>query len=101
MAAKPTLAFQPQADRYYSEGYWRRGDLTEALTCLAACEEQLGTWGGGDMGLTYCWALEIGLHLDRGSIAIDLPEVDLGVARIHPFHVGYEDDPFVFEDPVE
>src|SRR5436190_12177979 len=24
---KPTLAFQPEADRYYAEGYWREGDL--------------------------------------------------------------------------
>jgi acyl-coenzyme A synthetase/AMP-(fatty) acid ligase len=25
--SKPTLAFQPEADRYYAEGYWRDGDL--------------------------------------------------------------------------
>ena len=24
---KPTLAFQPEAERYYAEGYWRDGDL--------------------------------------------------------------------------
>ena len=23
----PTLKFQPEADRYYAEGYWRDGDL--------------------------------------------------------------------------
>ena len=23
----PTLTFQPDADRYYAEGYWREGDL--------------------------------------------------------------------------
>src|SRR3984885_10544464 len=23
----PTLTFQPEADRYYDEGYWREGDL--------------------------------------------------------------------------
>ncbi len=38
-----------------------------------------------------------GLHLDRGSISLDLPEVDLGVARISPFHVGYNADPFIFD----
>jgi acyl-coenzyme A synthetase/AMP-(fatty) acid ligase len=26
---KPTLAFQPEADRYYAEGHWRAGDLWE------------------------------------------------------------------------
>ena len=26
---KPTLAFQPEADRYYAEGHWRDGDLWE------------------------------------------------------------------------
>jgi acyl-coenzyme A synthetase/AMP-(fatty) acid ligase len=25
--SKPTLAFQPEAERYYAEGYWREGDL--------------------------------------------------------------------------
>ena len=24
---KPTLAFQPEAERYYAQGYWRDGDL--------------------------------------------------------------------------
>ena len=24
---KPTLAFQPESDRYYADGYWRDGDL--------------------------------------------------------------------------
>ena len=24
---KATLAFQPEAERYYAEGYWREGDL--------------------------------------------------------------------------
>ena len=24
---KPTLTFQPEADRYYAEGHWRAGDL--------------------------------------------------------------------------
>ena len=28
---KPTLAFQPEAERYYAEGYWRDGDLWERL----------------------------------------------------------------------
>ena len=23
----PTLSFQPEADRYYAQGYWRPGDL--------------------------------------------------------------------------
>ena len=23
----PTLKFQPEADRYYADGYWRDGDL--------------------------------------------------------------------------
>jgi acyl-coenzyme A synthetase/AMP-(fatty) acid ligase len=27
--SKPTLAFQPDADRYYAEGHWRAGDLWE------------------------------------------------------------------------
>ena len=26
---KPTLTFQPEADRYYAEGHWRSGDLWE------------------------------------------------------------------------
>ena len=26
---KPTLAFQPEAERYYAEGHWRDGDLWE------------------------------------------------------------------------
>ncbi len=26
-ASKPTLVFQPEADRYYADGYWRDGDL--------------------------------------------------------------------------
>ena len=25
--SKATLAFQPEAKRYYAEGYWRDGDL--------------------------------------------------------------------------
>jgi hypothetical protein len=57
-----------------------------------------GVLGGGlTDDVTFTSDVARGLHLDRGSISIDLPEVDLGVARIHPFHVGYNDDPFVFE----
>jgi hypothetical protein len=57
-----------------------------------------GVLGGGlTDDVTFTSDVTRGLHLDRGSIAIDLPEVDLGVARITPFHVGYDADPFVFE----
>jgi hypothetical protein len=57
-----------------------------------------GVLGGGlTDDVTFTSDVTRGLHLDRGSIAIDLPEVDLGIARIHPFHVGYDADPFVFE----
>jgi hypothetical protein len=57
-----------------------------------------GVLGGGlTDDVTFTSDVTRGLHLDRGSISIDLPEVDLGVARIHPFHVGYDADPFIFE----
>jgi hypothetical protein len=54
---------------------------------------------GGELtdNVTFTSDVTRGLHLDRGSIAIDLPEVDLGIARISPFHVAYNADPFVFE----
>jgi hypothetical protein len=56
-----------------------------------------GVLGGGlTDDVTFTSDVTRGLHLDRGSIAIDLPEVDLGVARISPFHVDYNADPFVF-----
>ena len=57
-----------------------------------------GVLGGGlTDDVTFTSDVTRGLHLDRGSISIDLPEVDLGIARINPFHVAYNDDPFVFE----
>src|ERR1700749_4501489 len=34
--AMPTLTFQPEADRYYAEGYWRDGDLWSDFARRAA-----------------------------------------------------------------
>src|SRR3954468_23759750 len=33
--ARSTLAFQPDADRFYAEGYWRSGDLWEDVAARA------------------------------------------------------------------
>jgi hypothetical protein len=38
-----------------------------------------------------------GLHLSLGSIKIQLPEVDLGPAKIDPFSITYNADPFTFQ----
>jgi hypothetical protein len=57
-----------------------------------------GIAGGGltdDLNLTADDAQ--GLHLSRGSIQIQLPEVDIGPASIDPFSVTYDADPYVFE----
>jgi hypothetical protein len=57
-----------------------------------------GIAGGGltdDLNLTA--DVTQGLHLSLGSIKIKLPEVDLGPAKIDPFSITYDADPFAFE----
>jgi hypothetical protein len=57
-----------------------------------------GIAGGGitdDLNLTA--DVTQGLHLSLGSIKIQLPEVDLGPAKIDPFSVTYDADPFTFQ----
>jgi DNA-binding NarL/FixJ family response regulator len=53
------------------EGFWRwrRGELHEALACLALGLEQDRMWGGTGIGESYARAFEIGCHLDRGDLA--------------------------------
>ena len=53
------------------EGFWRwrRGELHEALACLALGLEQDRMWGGTGIGESYTRAFEIGCHLDRGDLA--------------------------------
>jgi hypothetical protein len=48
---------------------WRRGELDEALSCLAAAHDQDRMWGGIRVGDAFIRAFEIGCHLDRGDVA--------------------------------
>jgi DNA-binding SARP family transcriptional activator/tetratricopeptide (TPR) repeat protein len=52
------------------EGFWRwrRGELHEALACLALGLEQDRMWNGTGIGESYTRAFEIGCHLDRGDL---------------------------------
>jgi hypothetical protein len=52
------------------EGFWRwrRGELHEALACLALGLEQDRMWGGTGIAEPYTRAFEIGCHIDRGDV---------------------------------
>ena len=64
------------------EGFWRwrRGDLHEALACLALGLEQDRMWGGTGIGEPYTRAFEIGCHFDRGDLAAARKAADAGLA---------------------
>jgi DNA-binding SARP family transcriptional activator/tetratricopeptide (TPR) repeat protein len=53
------------------EGFWRwrRGELHEALSCLALSVEQGRMWGGTGIGESYTRAFAICCHLDEGNVA--------------------------------
>ena len=40
-----TLSFQPEAERYYAEGYWRDGRPVERVRCARAAEHRTGRAG--------------------------------------------------------
>src|SRR3954462_5757115 len=58
-----TLRFQPEAGRYYEEGYWRAGDLwMEFAACAPAHPEKIA-FHAGDVHISYG-------ELERAAIAL-------------------------------
>lgn len=51
------------------EGFWRwrRGELSEALACVRAAEEQDRMWQGSGLGAGFIHAMLVGIHVDRGD----------------------------------
>src|ERR1700760_2743882 len=48
-----TLAFQPDADRYYAEGYWRAGDLWDDFAACAREHRSKTALHAGDDVVSY------------------------------------------------
>ncbi|WP_324276854.1 hypothetical protein [Blastococcus brunescens] len=49
--------------------HWRRGELTEADSCLANALDESRMWGGAGIAPPFALAFLIGCHLDRGDLA--------------------------------
>src|ERR1700757_3407986 len=58
-----TLAFQPDAERYYAEGHWRGGDLWSEFAARAAASPDKTALQIADDAITYG-------ELERAAIAL-------------------------------
>jgi acyl-CoA synthetase len=68
-----TLTFQPEADRYYAEGYWRDGDLWSDFAARAADTPDKPALILGDRSFTFEQlrraAVGVSLRLAQGGVA--------------------------------
>ena len=48
-----TLAFQPEAERFYAEGYWRPGDLWGEFSARATAEPAKTALHVGERSISY------------------------------------------------
>ena len=69
-----TLAFQPDAERYYSEGYWRAGDLWGEFVRSASAQPAKHAVHVDERSISYD-------DLRRASIALSARLVAVGVRR--------------------
>ena len=69
-----TLAFQPDAERYYAEGYWRSGDLWGEFVSRASAARPKTALHVGEQSITY-------EELERGAVALS---ARLGASSIGP-----------------
>jgi cyclohexanecarboxylate-CoA ligase len=70
--SKPTLAFQPEADRYYAEGYWRDGDLWQEFDARAREHLDRAALVLDDRRVTYA-------ELRRAALAVSQRLAGLGI----------------------
>src|SRR5947209_16719930 len=93
------LAFQPDAERYYAEGFWRRGDLWEAFAAHAAVDPARIAIHAGDQRASYAelhraaTALSARLaaaSVRRGDVVVLLGRnsVEAAVALLACFELG-------------
>jgi len=71
---KTTLAFQPEAERYYADGYWREGDLWEDFDARARAHADRVALVLEDRHVTYA-------ELRRAAISLSGRLADVGVAH--------------------
>ena len=69
-----TLAFQPAAERYYADGFWRTGDLWSEFDAHATATPSKPALHAGDRSITY-------LELRRASASLAAELADAGVER--------------------
>src|SRR5690349_21028888 len=70
---KTTLAFQPEAERYYAQGHWRDGDLWGDFEARAREHADRVALLLGDRAVTYA-------VLRRAAVAVSHRLADAGVA---------------------
>ena len=58
-----TLRFQPEAARYYEQGYWRSGDLWQDFAACAAAEPDKIAFHAGDVHISF-------RDLERAAVAL-------------------------------
>ena len=94
-----TLAFQPDAERYYSEGYWRAGDLWGEFARSAGAAPAKTALHVGELSISYdelrraAIALSARLARDgvhRGDVVLLLGRnsIEAAVALLACFHLG-------------
>jgi len=71
--ARSTLAFQPDADRFYAEGYWRSGDLWEDVAARAQEHPDRVAMVLGDREVRYD-------ELRRAAVGVSRRLAEAGVA---------------------
>ena len=70
-----TLEFQPEAERYYAEGYWQDGDLWSDFEARSRWSTRLASpWSSRTRAVTYA-------ELRRAAVALSHRLADAGVGR--------------------
>ena len=67
------LAFQPDAERYYAEGYWRAGDLWADFAARASTDPAKTAIHAEDSSITY-------EGLERAAVALSARLAAAGIA---------------------
>jgi acyl-coenzyme A synthetase/AMP-(fatty) acid ligase len=94
-----TLALQPEADRYYAEGYWRAGDLWGEFAARAAADPGKTALRVGAESITYGELRQAAIALsarlaaksiERGDVVVLLGRhaIEAAVALLACFHRG-------------
>jgi acyl-coenzyme A synthetase/AMP-(fatty) acid ligase len=94
-----TLAFQPDADRYYAEGYWRSGDLWNEFAARAAADPAKTALIVEERSICYrdlaqaavalSWRL-VSSGVERGDVVLLLGRnsIEAAVGLLACFHAG-------------